>query len=189
MLSGLLFPRNRKKPVSEAFREGEEWAFNSLHSRYRRPMLRYVSMRLPDAEAAEDVVQEIFMKAYRFRESYRPEYAFSTWLWTIARNTLTDHARKSHRGDEPGASEDVGELPCDKPSPERLLEEVNERRNLRRLLRELTALQRRVIWLRIVHRLSYPEIAARLGLSLSAVKCLAYRAKRVLSESGALCPA
>ena len=58
----------------------------------------------------------------------------------------------------------------------------DERRNMLKLMRSLTRMQKRVLWLRIIHQLSYEEISRNLGMSLSAVKNLAYRAKLSLTE-------
>lgn len=60
-------------------------------------MYSYVYFRLNrDAEATEDIVGDIFLKAYAAFDRYDDRYAISTWLFTIARNTLTDYFRKKH---------------------------------------------------------------------------------------------
>lgn len=181
-----------ERRLIEAFRDGENWAFEEIYRRHRRLVLGALLPGVRHRETADDLAQEVFLKAHRFRESYRPEFALATWLRTIARNTLHDW-RRSRTGtpleqiafDAPAAAGDesistVEALPSRDPSPERWLHRRHERRRLRELLRSLTRSQRRVVWLRVVRELSYAEIAKLLGLSLDAVKCLAYRARQAL---------
>jgi RNA polymerase sigma-70 factor (ECF subfamily) len=175
----------------EAFRDGERWAFEEIYRRHRRLVLRALRPGVGDRETADDLAQEVFLKAHRFRESYRPEFALSTWLRAIARNTLHDWLRArsgtplerlvalpAAPGDEPLSP--VERLPSPEPGPERWLHRRHERRRLRELLRGLTRPQRRVVWLRVVRELPYAEIAKLLGMSLDAVKCLGYRARQAL---------
>ena len=158
--------------------------FNDLYQRFHKPILRYVLQRLPQAEAAEEVTQEVFLKAYRARDSYRPEYALSTWLWTIARNTICDWRRKHSAMTGAAISElSCEELPAQGLDAEASLIERSRRRELLRRIRKLTRLQRRVIRMRTTHHFSYAEIAEKLGLSLDSVKCSLYRARAVLSLS------
>ena len=180
---------NKEVNLVRAFKDGEDWAFSKIFTKYRKLILRFVSQKVRNEEAAEEITQEVFFKAFRFRSSYRSEYAFSTWLWGIARNTIVDRIRKdrrepAHDAFQDGEPEDYETLPCALPNAEHLLLRRGENKRLVAFLGTLTAPQRRVLWLRIMHRLSYAEIAKRLGLSLSAVKCLAYRAKATLIAGG-----
>ena len=68
-------------------------AFSKVYQRFSKPLLHYIRSRISDPEVAEELTQEVFLKAYRFRDSYQERYALSTWLWTIARNTISDHLR------------------------------------------------------------------------------------------------
>jgi RNA polymerase sigma-70 factor, ECF subfamily len=64
--------------------QGRTDAFEELVRRYRTPLLRVAVSKLGDAAAAEDVVQETLLAAYAARQTFNPQYAFRTWLWTIA---------------------------------------------------------------------------------------------------------
>jgi RNA polymerase sigma-70 factor (ECF subfamily) len=172
--------------VLSGFRAGREDAFAAVYERFRGPLMAFVQGKVHDEQVAEEIVQEAFLKAFRHRDSYSPEFAFSTWLWTIARNAAADWGR---RQPEPGArvapargdgAPTIEETPCPRPGPEKVLERLSRRRVLRQVLGHLTRAQRRVMWLRVIHHLSYDEISRRMDLSLSAVKCLAYRSKQVL---------
>ncbi len=166
------------------FKTGSEEAFKRVYSHFRRPILKFVFMKVRDEEAAEEITQEIFLKVYRSRDQYSEDYAFSTWLWTIARNTVFDSLRE--RKGEAVSDGDVhpDELECKGPSIETVLGERQQRKRIfQKLAASLTRPQRRVLWLRVARQLTYDEIARKLGLSLSAVKNLAYRANRVLAET------
>lgn len=188
--------RGPKKDLLEAFQRGEEWAFGEIYARYHKPTLKYVSKRIDDSEAVQDLTQEIFLKIHRFRESYDLDARFESWFWTVAKNTVVDWHRKYNLGEASEISQAqepdeytqgyaiVDRLACPLPDAEyRVLQKAN-RKMLRTLMKQLTSLQRRVIWLRVIHQLSYQEISKRLGLSLSAVKCLAYRSRQVIREMG-----
>lgn len=165
----------------QGFKKGDENEFSKLYERFNKPILNYVRSRIENGEVAKEVTQDVFVKVFRFRDSYQECNAFSTWLWTIARNTVSDHLR----GAQPAQESPVS--PEDLPSPQKCAESLvlrkDERRKYFKMMKSLTRLQKRVLWMRFIHHLSYDEISKRLGLSLSAVKNLAYRAKLTLTES------
>jgi RNA polymerase sigma-70 factor, ECF subfamily len=166
-------------PLPGAFQAGEEWAFIELDRQYRSRILGFVTRLLGNRESAEDVTQEVLLKAYRFRESYNPCYALWTWVSAIARNTVVDWQRRDRAPmeDSPPSIED---LACPHPDAEAVLWRRLEVKRLFALVKRLSFLQRRVVWLRVVRQMSYQEIAGRLGISLAAAKCAAYRARVVL---------
>lgn len=156
-------------------------AFAKVYRKFSKPLHQYVRSKISDPAIAEELTQEVFLKAYRFRGSYQERYALSTWLWTIARNTIHDHLR----GLSPlGQDDETGpdELACERPCAESVAIRKDERRTYLKMLRSLTRMQKRVIWMRVIHQLSYEEISKNLGMSLSAVKNLAYRAKQSLHQ-------
>jgi RNA polymerase sigma-70 factor, ECF subfamily len=177
----------RSERLFNEFQAGDEAAYSRIYTRYKRPIQRYVSARIRDPQVCDEVTQEIFLKVHRFRDSYQGEYAFSTWLWTIARNTIADHLRK--RTDAKRDYEyEMDEAPSLEAGAAELSELKDQRRMLFKVARALTRAQRRVLWFRIVRQLSFPEIANRLGLSVAAVKNLAHRAKQSLSQELGVVP-
>jgi len=166
-----------------AFKGGGFEAFSKIDRRFRKPIFRYILNRVPDSETAEELTQDVFMKAYRARESYEERFELSTWLWTIARNTVFDWLRKQR--EELLESPDQfswEEIPCQLPCPETRTARKLDRRVLLKLMGSLTDLQKRALFMRVVRQLSYEEISKNLGLSLSAAKCLVYRARRSVQE-------
>jgi RNA polymerase sigma-70 factor, ECF subfamily len=160
--------------------------FAKIYLQFRRPIFKYVTRMVNDIQIAEELTQEIFLKAFRFSSTYQPKYALSTWLWTIARNTVLDWRRKSsldpcrEQRQESEFDLKVEDLPALSSNAEAHMIEKTEKEGIIGLLNSLTELQRRVLLLRVIHHLSYREISKKLGLSLSAVKCLAYRARHTL---------
>lgn len=159
-------------------------AFARLYDRFYRPIFKYVIQRVSHPEVAEEVTQEIFLKVYRSRETYRSTHAFSTWLWTIARNTVCDWRRKyGPVGSLENSGISCDDLPAHGPDAESALISRSRRRELLRKIRGLSRLQRRVIRMRALQQLSYAEIADALDLSMDSVKCSLYRAKMALTAS------
>jgi RNA polymerase sigma-70 factor (ECF subfamily) len=166
------------------FKNGSEEAFSKLYRRFQRPVLKYVRSKIRDDEVAMEVTQEVFLKVFRFKDRYQEGYAFSTWLWTIARNAVTDHLRSEGSQVHHGQNEDLppDEIPSPHKNAEALILKKDQRRTFLKKARSLTRLQKRVLWMRVIRQLSYEEISRKLGLSLSAVKNLAYRGRMTLGE-------
>jgi RNA polymerase sigma-70 factor (ECF subfamily) len=172
-----------KDETIEAFRRGESWAFTEVYSRFLKPIQNYVNSRVPNESVAQELTQEIFLKVFRFSSSYQLGFAFTTWLWTIARNTVTDFRKRpaleqSHQIE--GSHRLVDEAPGLDPNAEMLVERRSLRRMIFRISRVLSPLQRRILWMRIVVQLPYQEIARRLGVTVAAARCLVHRAKAEL---------
>jgi RNA polymerase sigma-70 factor (ECF subfamily) len=166
-----------------AFRSGDASAFDALFRRWSAPLLRYLERMLRDAGAAEELVQEVFLRVHRARERYQPEARFSTWLYRIATNLALNELRRPRRR-EPHRSADDAEAPelaADAAAPEAV---VDARRLGAWALRELAALpenQRAALCLSAVEGLSYAEVAEALEVSESAVKALVHRARSALA--------
>src|SRR6478736_2567567 len=122
------------------FKNGSEEAFSKLFNRFRKPILIYVQKRVANEETAQEITQEIFLKVFRFRNLYEDQHAFSTWLWTIARNTVSDYQRGMKAS---LISDDVvlDEIPSTEHHAEALLENKDARRGILKMMRSLTRLQ------------------------------------------------
>lgn len=171
---------------------GTEEAFENLYKSLKKPVLKYTLQKVRDREAAEEVSQEIFTKLYRFRDSFDRTQAFSGWFWTLVRNTTIDWIRK-HGSTTELAAESVesdgdsregsliDRILCPLPNAEALLIARRLRRQLLKPLMKLTRLQRKVVWLKVVHDFSHQEIATALGVTTASVKCVLYRARSLMA--------
>lgn len=168
---------------------GDRQAFEEIYEAYRGPIMNYVRNLVQDMDIADEIVQDVFFRAYRARETYTPQSKLSTWLWQIARNACLDELRKSSRSQEiPGGErvpdgvswEETLEAPI-ADAEAQLLEHADQTR-LERALSVLPAPQREALLLRTTSELSYDEIAQVLGTSVSAVKSLLFRARETLTK-------
>ena len=74
--------------------KGDEKAYSELTQKYQKPLYFHVSKMIRDPDFAEDLVQDIFLKAFKSLKNYKNDHAFSTWLYRIARNHTIDYLRK-----------------------------------------------------------------------------------------------
>lgn len=154
-----------------AYGAGEAGAFEELYSRHRGPLFRFMLRQVRDHSTAEELYQDIWQRAISARERYRPEAKFSTWLYQIAHNRLTDHWRAlQHRPPPPEDAVERAEREPDPQTPERHLSAFEERRRLQRALEELPDDQREAVMLRLEQDLSLEEIAAITGVGRETVK-------------------
>jgi RNA polymerase sigma-70 factor (ECF subfamily) len=103
-----------------AYREGDAGAFEELYRRHKGGLFRFVTRSVRDRAVAEELYQEIWMRAIEARGRYEVQARFTTWLYTIAHNRIVDHWRKrglslvSLDTEEPGAPEPAGN-PAEEP--------------------------------------------------------------------------
>ncbi|NJK92513.1 MAG: sigma-70 family RNA polymerase sigma factor [Blastochloris sp.] len=137
----------------------------------------------------EDLAQQVFLKVWKAAPRYRAEARFTTWLLTICRNCVFTQLKKSQRQKtEPLEFQGVdgeGESPhpdhdMPTPSAEMLREEM--RQHVEEALCQLPLSQRTALSLRQHEQLDYDEIARVMGLSVSSVKSLLFRARETLRE-------
>ncbi len=134
-----------------------------------------------NAEDAQDVVQEAYIRAYKSLKRFRGDAKFTSWMYRITANCAKDHLIKGSRNrhdDLDEASEAVDE----RPGPEARLGAADERRVLNDALQSLPPEMRAVVVLRDVYDLPHEAIAAELGISEGAAKVRLHRARRKLRE-------
>jgi len=176
-----------KKEIIDAFQKGEDWAFNEIYARFLKPIRSYVGSRVSNDPIAQELTQEIFLKMFRFASSYQYGFAFTTWLWTIARNTVADFRRRPLLEQLPELQQariPAEEAPAADPGADELMERKRLRRMIYRVSRALSPVQRRILWMRLVVQLPYQEIARRLDLTVAGARSLVHRAKLVLQQEG-----
>ena len=155
----------------------DEAAFERLYERHVRDVYRYAVGMLGEAADAEDVTQTTFLNAYRaFQGGTRPEKPHS-WLIAIAHNVCRQRFRQAQRRPhEVGFDERIGEADT---VPESTAPSAED---LRRALSQLPPNQRAAVVMRELEGCSYAEIADVLGISVSALETLLFRARRALRE-------
>ena len=152
-------------------------AFERYYKEIRPGLLRFVSSRVRDPHAARDLVQEVYTKAFRHREKYDPQRPFTTWIYTIARNSCVDYLRRRVRDPLSAVAPNAPTTP---PDPDALPDtgQVDpfvavERKDLlgavRAELFKLPDQRRAAVEMKIVEGLTYREIAEALGAPLGTV--------------------
>lgn len=168
-------------PLIRRAKQGDREAFSEIYRRHYDAIYAYLSYRLGDAVAAEDLTSEVFVrlveKIPNFTYRGRPILA---WLYTIARNLLTDYHRQS--GSEVYVPLDEQWVAAT-PNPARTVERRLERECLARALRHLSDSYQQVILLRFIQSLSHAETAAILGKTENATKVLQHRALKALRRA------
>lgn len=154
--------------------------FAAFYTEYLPKVFRYVSYRVRDQATAEDLTATIFEKALsKFDDYSRRKAAFSTWIFTIARNTVIDHYRTAHPTAD--LSEEMEQvLAAADPSPDEAAELAEEKLRLKYCLEQLSQVERDIISLKFGAEITNRAIAAQIRLSESNVGVIVYRAVRKL---------
>jgi RNA polymerase sigma-70 factor (ECF subfamily) len=173
-------------------REGDLPSFERLVSRYQNKIMGYSARMLSDHDEAEDVAQEVFIKAYRSLESFRGESSFSTWLYRIATNLCIDRMRKKKRSpqqayslDEPiDKDEDKGgrEVPDYSAEPTRAVEREELRLRVREMVAEMPEKLRAVLVMCDMQGMAYEDIAKVLDVPIGTVKSRLFHARADLGR-------
>ncbi len=161
--------------------QGDTDAIGELYECHRLGIFRYLYYRTGDAQIAEDLTSEVFLRMIRSLSGYRlQDVAFQAWLFQIAHNLLNDHYRKMNVRHDVQLEENVMEHPQAPPS--RPVEHSLNSVTLQKALDLLSVEQRDVIVLRFITGLTIAEVAQALHKSEDAVKGLQRRALATLRE-------
>lgn len=167
-------------------RGGDFAAFEKLFERHRMLVYRYAYQMTSRRDEAEDMTQEVFVRAYQNLHRYRDEAKFTTWLLRIATNLATDRVRMSQRRHNLEQQEAAGALAWmtigEQEDPVHNLESERRVAALRKALNALPAHHRNVIVLRDIEERDYPEISAILGCTVGGAKLRVLRARRALRD-------
>lgn len=177
--------------LTEKSKKGDVEAFSLLISAYEKKILNFTYRILSSKEDAEDVTQEVFVKAYRAIASFDNKSSFQTWIYKIAQNAALDFLRKQkRRGGKKNVSlyaEDEDgeyEIPIadKKNEPYSELRKKEAQNALEKAMEELGADQKEVIVLRDIQGFGYDEIAEITGETLGTVKSRISRARLLLRK-------
>ncbi len=162
-------------------KQGNTDAIGELYECHRLGIFRYLYYRTGDAQVAEDLTSEVFLRMIRALSGYRwQDVPFQAWLFQIAHNLLNDHYRKMNVRRDVQLEENVMEDPQEPPS--RPVEHSLNSVTLQKALDLLSIEQRDVIVMRFITGLTIAEVAQALHKSEDAVKALQRRALAKLRE-------
>jgi RNA polymerase sigma-70 factor, ECF subfamily len=164
--------------IVERARAGDGEAFRELVERHGPRLFRLTYRVTGEEQAAEDAVQETFLRAYRSLGRFDGRSGFGTWLHRIAVNVCVEHLRKRENRDAGG--EGPADLPSPAPGPDRVALSSEVERTVQSAMAELSPLERTAFVLRHFEGRSISEICDQLGLRPSAGKQAVFRAVRKL---------
>ena len=161
-------------------KEGDAWAFGQLYDLHVDRMYRHIAYRVGNNKDAEDLTQEVFIRAWRAIGKYKiTSTPFVGWLMRISHNLVVDTYRK-RSGESETYLEDWSFISDPAPSPQEATESVFTRERLRQAIRLLPGDYQQVILMRFIEGFSYSEIASTLNVREGAIRVRQYRALRQL---------
>jgi len=170
---------------------GDESSFNYLVAKYHRSMISFLYRMVRSQAVAEELAQEVFLRVYRSRESYRAEAKFTTWLYRIATNLAVNYARDTRHersaqnvyldapDQETGTTPDVAD---DELTAEQRMLREERMAAIRSHVMALPERQRMAVLMHKYQGMDYKQIGDVLKLSESATKSLLFRAYQTLRD-------
>ena len=174
--------------INLAIETGDPKAYSELMKLYRDPLYFMIYEKIGNQDISKDLTIESLGKAFKKLHLYKPEYTFSTWLFTVARNHCIDYLRKNKLPtfsidkmmvDEEG-KKTAFDLESKDPNPEQLLMKKQRIKILRRIVDQLKPKYRDLVKLRYFKEYTYDEIAEELDLPLGTVKAQLHRSREQL---------
>jgi RNA polymerase sigma factor (sigma-70 family) len=179
-VAGPLLRLRSDEQLVALFRAGHDEAFGTIHDRYRARLFGYARQMLGGSKSdAEDVLQDVFLRAYDALRVDGREVLLRAWLYRVAHNRCIDQLRRP--APAPSDIYDLNRGPSQDP-----MAEAERREDLRRLVadvRRLPEQQRSALLMREMEGLSYNELAAALDVTVPAIKSLLVRARVGLVEA------
>jgi len=172
-------------------RAGNMAGFDHLIAKYRKPIVHFMYRMVHNQAVAEELAQEVFLRVYRSRETYRAEARFSTWLYRIATNLGVNHARDTRHertastvyldetNSETGTTPDIADTT---PGAESAMLQRERLNAIREHVLALPERQRMAVLMHKYEGMDYRQIGDVLKLSESATKSLLFRAYQTLRD-------
>ena len=176
------------KLINRALETGDPTAYNELMKLYRDPLYFMLYEKVGDQELAKDLTIESLGKAFKKLHLYVPNYVFSTWLFTVARNHCIDYLRKNKLPtvsidkmmlDEDGKRTNF-DLISDMLNPEQEMEKKQRIAILRQIVDQLKPKYRALVKFRYFKEMTYDEIATTLDIPIGTVKAQLHRSREQL---------
>lgn len=169
---------------------GDEWAFQLLVRRFRKKIFSVAYGITVDREESQDIVQEVFLQAYRSIPGFRGDSSLSTWLHRITVNRCLNWKRRWARRfkwmhvstDSTDDDTPAAEIESPLPNPEDRVANAQTRQQIGNALKMLPEQIRTVFVLRELEGLSYEQIADVTGIKLGTVRSRLFHARKQLKE-------
>lgn len=161
-------------------REGEVGKLSILFERHHRALFNYFVRLTSNRELSEDLVQDVFLRILKYRDTYQAKTSFTAWMYQVARSAHIDNLRK--KKPEHAWNEDMPEPQSTDVLADEKIRKRQEVELLEKALARLPVEKRELLILTRFRNVKYQEIGQMLGCDANAVKLRVYRAVRALSE-------
>jgi RNA polymerase sigma-70 factor (ECF subfamily) len=166
--------------------QGDEQALDILVQRYFKQVFFFAKTYVKNDAEAEDITQEVFVKAWKNLNRFEPDKKFKTWLFQITKNTCIDFLRK-HKNfvapeslDEQQMAENLERIIDKAPLPEELFQAAEFSQKLDEILGSLPKIYETVVVLHLQHDLTFQEISEVLDESINTIKSRYRRALLII---------
>lgn len=166
--------------------EGDEHAFEALVRRYSPPLFHFIYHLLGDYDRTCDVLQQVMVQLYISLPTLHQEKSFKSWLFKVAHNRAIDDLRSKHfthfsEIESPDTDDtELLTITDTAPLPHEMLEYHELQQHLRRAIEQLPAHYQKIVLLRYLLQLTFPEISQIVGMPEATVKTYFHRAKPLL---------
>ena len=161
---------------------GDVEAFGRIYDLFVQRIFRFVRLKVRSQQEAEDIVQEVFVKAYKGLTGLKmEELNFSAWLYRIASNSINDYFRKKYRTPDIIAIDETFDI-AGSQHVLREVEQISDLEIVAEIVTELPQVYRQVLEFRFFHDLSLDETAKVLGKSNLSIRLIQYRALKKMRK-------
>jgi RNA polymerase sigma-70 factor (ECF subfamily) len=162
-------------------RDGEVSKLSILFERHHRALFNFFLRLTSNRELSEDLVQDVFLRILKYRDTYQSKTSFTAWMYQVARSAHIDNLRK--KKPESQWNEDLPEPASPEPQVDERMRKRQEVKLLERALQTLPVEKRELLILTRFKNVKYQEMGQILGCDANAVKLRVYRAVRSLGEA------
>lgn len=154
----------------DEFKNGNDQAFNTLVLRYKEKIYWIVRRMIPDHDEADDVTQNVFIKAYQSLGTFKGDSSFYTWIYRIAVNLSLNEIRRKKIRRTFSIDDEIHQVRSHDAQPLELMEQQEQTLKIREAIEQLPDKQKKVFLLRYYEELPYEEIAKILKTSVGGLK-------------------
>ncbi|MCY6483453.1 sigma-70 family RNA polymerase sigma factor [Clostridium aestuarii] len=161
--------------------QGNIESFEELVNKYEILIMKFIYNMIKDKQISEDISQEVFITVYNKLDTFDSKYKFSNWILRIAKNKTIDYIRKYKKIKESNI-EDVVVITSKEPLPEQKLEFKETKKVIEKYINGLKDIDKQIIMLRYMQKVTFKDIAKILEISESSVKRRYYKVKEGLKK-------
>jgi RNA polymerase sigma-70 factor (ECF subfamily) len=164
------------------FNNGNEQAYNQLVLRYKEKVYWIVRRMIPDHDDADDITQNVFIKAYQSLRSFKGDSSFYTWIYRIAINLSLNEIRRKKFRKTFSIDEEIHQISSSDDQPIDVMVKEERTKRIKEAIERLPEKQKKVFLLRYYEELPYEEISKILHTSVGGLKANYFHAVKKIGE-------